>query len=399
MPWSTLKLAFLVRPHVGGTYAVYRSLRAGAAAFSIDVRWVSLELPAAEILECEDWATESASGKRIECDVDDPARGAALVHHLSSEGYDGIIVNVLTSAAEMNCLRYLPSSLLRIMLVHNITPATYAAAVALSRWADAVVCPVPRIRDDLVRKGLPPAKVHVIPHGILRYEQPRRPLNASGQIHLASLGRIEDRSKGIFWLPRIARHLAGIDWSLLIGGDGPDLPELRRRFEKFGDRVRFVGSVSPAAVSQYLAEADVFVLPSRFEGFGLTLAEAMSVGCVPIASRIAGVTDFVLDHGKTGLLFRVGDTAEAAFLIRSLTNDKARLTAMRETCIAQAKERFAVQKMGGAYAALVRQLLVSPRPNFQPLPIGSWCYPRAFNGGIRRAVPTWIKSAIWHWKA
>ncbi|MDX7324888.1 glycosyltransferase, partial [Providencia rettgeri] len=56
----------------------------------------------------------------------------------------------------------------------------------------------------------------------------------------------------------------------------------------------FLGAVHPEAVFDLLLRHDVLVMPSRFEGFGLTITEAMSAGCIPVVSRIRGVTDTIV---------------------------------------------------------------------------------------------------------
>jgi len=74
-------------------------------------------------------------------------------------------------------------------------------------------------------------------------------------------------------------------------------------------------------VPAVLAEADIYVFPSRYEGFGLSLVEAMACGCVPVASAIHGVTDTIVDDGGTGRLFPIGDWQRAADCIVRLTAD------------------------------------------------------------------------------
>ena len=122
-----LKLAYFVRPHVGGTYTVFTHLREGLRPAGVDVQWV----------------TTDEAGPGIDCDmlkggmVGDGASGGEskhaqrLIETLRRNRFDGVFVNVLANRLEMNIARYLPADMLRIMIVHNITPGTYAAARSL----------------------------------------------------------------------------------------------------------------------------------------------------------------------------------------------------------------------------------------------------------------------------
>ena len=81
-------------------------------------------------------------------------------------------------------------------------------------------------------------------------------------------------------------------------------------------RVEFVGPIGPADVPGFLAETDVFAFTSHFEGCPNALLEAMMAGAVPVSWRLPGITDFLIDHGRTGFLCDVGDTGRFAALRR-----------------------------------------------------------------------------------
>ena len=68
-----------------------------------------------------------------------------------------------------------------------------------------------------------------------------------------------------------------------------------------GDMVTFTGSVEQGLLPVYYNAADVFVLPSWYESFGLVAVEAMACGTPVVVSRVGGLTTFV-EHGKTGYL-------------------------------------------------------------------------------------------------
>lgn len=98
-------------------------------------------------------------------------------------------------------------------------------------------------------------------------------------------------------------------WQLLIAGDGEDIPKLKLLAEELGinRKVNFLGSVKNTA--ENYSKADIFCLPSRYEGFPNALAEAMSHGLPSVGFQgCFGVADLI-ENGKTGLLADGNDNA------------------------------------------------------------------------------------------
>jgi glycosyltransferase involved in cell wall biosynthesis len=114
---------------------------------------------------------------------------------------------------------------------------------------------------------------------------------------------------------------AGLDCSLtLVGTSGPTLDEIREAATTFGDRVRVLVGVPHANIPEYMAECDVFVLPSRAEGFPIVLIEAGAAGLAVVATRIAGVTEFISDE-VTGLLAEPEDEVSLANALRRVLDN------------------------------------------------------------------------------
>ena len=92
------------------------------------------------------------------------------------------------------------------------------------------------------------------------------------------------------------------DWRLVILGDGPEAPALRAQITAAGlaARVDMVGHVANAL--PYMARADLFVLPSRWEGFPMALVEALGCGCPVVASDCPGASAEILEYGRLGHL-------------------------------------------------------------------------------------------------
>jgi glycosyltransferase involved in cell wall biosynthesis len=190
-------------------------------------------------------------------------------------------------------------------------------------------------------------------------------------------------------------RLEGMPVRLTVAGEGPDFAELKRRCGKLMDKVEFLGRVSADSVPGLLAGHDAFLMTSRYEGLPYTLIEALAAGCVPVASRIAGVTDFVVKHEETGLLFPVGDTAAAVGQIQRLAGDGGLLARMSVAGQADCRERFSIPAMAEGYMRAIDSLRdVSKLPKLQGLRVGQPYEILPMGGGWRKYVPNGIKNLL-----
>jgi D-inositol-3-phosphate glycosyltransferase len=157
----------------------------------------------------------------------------------------------------------------------------------------------------------------------------RRRLDLEGRPLLLWVGRIAP-IKGLDTLLDAVARLSGSgqDMRLLVVGGDADEPtnghetSLRRRIERLGlgDSVRFVGPQPQSVLPLYYAAADVTVLPSYYESFGMVALEAMACGSPVIASRVGGLVTTVRD-GVTGFLVPDGDVEALAERIETLVAD------------------------------------------------------------------------------
>jgi N-acetyl-alpha-D-glucosaminyl L-malate synthase BshA len=142
---------------------------------------------------------------------------------------------------------------------------------------------------------------------------------------------------------------------LLLVGDGPDRPAIEslcRDLHLCGD-IRFVGKQEQ--LEDVMSIADLFVLPSEYESFGLAALEAMAAE-VPVISSNAGGLPEVNIHGETGYLSPVGDVdGMAAHAIRLLQDDKL-LATLRKGALKQA-QRFHIDNIIPLYEALYEEVL------------------------------------------
>ena len=95
------------------------------------------------------------------------------------------------------------------------------------------------------------------------------------------------------------------DWKFIVAGTGPNMEYLKSLAQKLGVRgIEFVGYVDP---TDYYKKSKIFWMTSLFEGFGLTLVEAQTYGCVPIAYDSFASASDIITNGKNGFLIKNGD--------------------------------------------------------------------------------------------
>jgi len=155
----------------------------------------------------------------------------------------------------------------------------------------------------------------------------------------------------------------GLPARLVLVGDGPDRLLLQQQTARLGlqDCVHFAGYRSD--MNQALSALDLLVLPSSWEGFGLILAEGMYKGLPAISTNVGGSAE-VIEDGKTGLLVPFGDVERLASAARTILADPVRAAEMGMAGRRRVEEKFTLDRMVGAYAAMYREL--TPRAQNQP---------------------------------
>ena len=135
---------------------------------------------------------------------------------------------------------------------------------------------------------------------------------------------------------------------LIMIGDGPERPRAVERAQVLGveDRVVFLGK--HGAVEELLPCADLFLLPSASESFGLAALEAMASGAPVVSSNVGGLPEVVPD-GEAGYLLEPGDVEGMAARALAILNDPKKWKAFSEAGRAVAVERFSATKIVPLY--------------------------------------------------
>jgi len=259
-----------------------------------------------------------------------------------------------------------------VQLLHGDHDYYYDLAVRHDSVIDVFVA-YGRSMFDGLRARLPhrTGDIYHLPYGVPLPATTRQPV--AGPLRLLFAGRLDHGQKGVFDLPVIDRLLRerGIDYRWTIIGGGPDEAQLRSLWTN-GD-VDWRGVLTHADVLRALPEFDVFVLPTRAEGFSVALVEAMGAGLVPVISDIPSGVPEVIEDGVNGFTPTVGDNAGFTEAIATVAADRARLEAMSTAARDMVATRFNVSDRIAGYEALYDRWreLRRPRGAHVPLPYGS----------------------------
>lgn len=201
----------------------------------------------------------------------------------------------------------------------------YKLAKKYSAQVDAFVCVSDRVAKTVKQQSpeIEAGKIHIIPCGINLPEIVPDP-NTHNLLQLVYLGRVSDYQKRTRDLVSICALLSKNDvpYHFNIIGDGEAKVSLEQKFRDAGlqEQVTFWGWLSQKEVAKHLAESDILVLTSDFEGMPIAMMEALAAGCGIVGTRVSGIEDYE-DHPLAKdcfAVFTVGNIEEATAKISRL---------------------------------------------------------------------------------
>jgi len=172
-------------------------------------------------------------------------------------------------------------------------------------------------------------------------------------VHLSNFRPVKRVSDVVVVFANVA---AALPARLMLIGDGPDRSTAEYLARKLGvrDRIHFLGKQDN--VNELLPLADLMLMPSEMESFGLAALEAMACRVPAIATRVGGVPELIHDR-INGLLFNVGDIPAMSAAAISLLEDPVRLEALRTAARKTAQDHFCATTIIARYESYYRQVL------------------------------------------
>jgi L-malate glycosyltransferase len=218
-------------------------------------------------------------------------------------------------------------------------------------------------RETVEKFGVHEDRIEVIPNFIdpATHDRDHNPCRKSALVrtgeklvmHISNFRPVKRVRDVVRIFERISREVPS---RLVLVGDGPDRPEAADEAESLGieERVVFLGKQD--SVAEILACADLFLLPSQSESFGLVALEAMASGVPVVASDVAGIPE-VVEHGVTGYLAPVGAVEAMASAGIEVLRDADRWLEMSRAAREIACSRFGAAAVVPMYESMYERVL------------------------------------------
>lgn len=226
-------------------------------------------------------------------------------------------LSCVLSHQKYNCMSTFKNNLVRAHVTYELllkqrSQKNLRAIIAISQ----------HMQKSLLENGYPASKVKLVYNPVKIPERPRVTEKMPENL-LVCASRLV-RHKGVPLLLRALASIKEMNWTLWVLGDGIERSLCEDLSKELGlsSRVSFLGHVSYERAQEIVSQAKALVQPNLGpEPFGLSVAEASSLGVPVIASRVPALNE-VVEHEKTGLLFTPGDSKALADSLSRILMDK-----------------------------------------------------------------------------
>ncbi|URM33465.1 glycosyltransferase family 4 protein [Cytobacillus firmus] len=265
-----------------------------------------------------------------------------LAEFINSRSYDAIYIN--NTIYGIIASSFINPKTKKIAVLHGIYDNTVKLTTTNSKSIDHYIAISPQTYSILKEKIEKPNKVFLIPNGTYQFDDNKKvnKKRTDEKLKLIYSGRITHRDKGALFVPEIFNQIKQKlpSSELLVLGDGRDFDEFKKIIRKYklNSSTSYFGMVDFSFVIEKMKESHFLLFPSIHEGFGLSIIEAQSVGCIPVAHNIAGVTDTIIDHHNNGILIQSNQIDDFSKEIISIYNDKSKMKYLSENATRNAKK-------------------------------------------------------------
>jgi glycosyltransferase involved in cell wall biosynthesis len=256
-------------------------------------------------------------------------------------------------------LPLIPSRIKVVHILHNDTSDFYRVGAINGNRMTGWIAPTQGIADHFNQytHGKYADKVTVISHGVKSVNKPIK--KGSKFIEIIYAGVLYEH-KGVMILPEIIHRLEDlhIDFHFTIVGGGILRDWLAGQFRSDISKgiVEMTGVISHDEVYQKMADADIFLYPTHLDAFGLVIAEAMMNGAVPVVTRLAGVTDNLINDGVNGFLIEQDNIEGFVSIVAQLSTNRNKLTELSEATYQRAIKALSIEQMRLNYTNYLRSL-------------------------------------------
>jgi len=240
---------------------------------------------------------------------------------------------------------------------------TYAPVVTFSiNQSDAITAVSDNLRSETLANFQITRDIHVIHNFVDTHRFAKKPIDAFRKViapneekiilHASNFRKVKRIADVIYTFNKVQKEIPS---KLLLVGDGPERPAAEELCRSLGifENTRFVGKQQD--MEDIYAIADLFLLPSEYESFGLSALEAMAAGSPVIATEAGGIPEIVT-HGTNGFLSEIGDVESMSRNAISLLSSPALLKQFGKAAIEQAKN-FDIENIVPQYEKLYADVL------------------------------------------
>ncbi len=248
----------------------------------------------------------------------------------------------------------------------GISPFTQSLCI---RRADQIIAVSQFTKQDIMDVfNIPESKIEVVYHGVYPddYVFPeeakaklRSTLGIKSQPMILFVGKLALRKGVDILLRALPQVLKEVEVKLVLAGSGNqrDYQYLAQTLG-ISDKLRFLGRVSDDTLRLLYSSCDLFVLPSRLEGLGIVILEAMAAGKPIVSTNVGGIPELI-ESGQNGILVEADNEVELAGAIVKMLSDNSLARAMGENSMKKVRERFswevAAQKTERVYNELIKK--------------------------------------------
>ena len=241
-------------------------------------------------------------------------------------------------------------------------PLLSALGQLTARLCDAVVAPS-RVTAQELSEDYGVHKAEVIPNGVPALPEMERGETDLDRPVVLYAGRLRTRKAVAVLVEAFAELRQRRTASLVVAGDGEHRETLEERVRALGltDSVRFLGTVPRHDMLRWYATADIFCLPSLYEGFPLAILEAMAAGLPVVSTTVSGIPEAVAD-GRTGLLVPPEKATALAGALDRLASDEALRRELGEAGRRRVADEFSIDRICSEYMDHWARLLGTETP-------------------------------------
>lgn len=241
--------------------------------------------------------------------------------------------------------------------INNDDPAyVFWAKKLLKNKTDVYIAVSKKVKEYLLKEYQVKKPIEVVQCGVELEKFVNLPSpKFEKKLKLAIIGRLTKQKGHKFALEGLAK-LKEYSWELEIVGSGELEQEIKNKIKELKLETRVKMRKATKEIPKVLADKDIVLMPSLWEGLGIVGMEVMSSGRVLVASACDGLLE-IIENNKTGILVKPGNSEDIKEKLRMLFNSRDFCKEISQTAKQKAKINFGVEKMSKKYEEIYKSLL------------------------------------------